>query len=119
MDFVPASDRIATFDSDGTLWPEQPNCIQFIFVLDRLKALAQVNPDVKRPELFRMVLDDGLESLATLDEEGIIEIIKATQSGMSTEQFSSIVAEWLETAKDPRFNRVYNRPFVSANVGVD
>jgi phosphoglycolate phosphatase-like HAD superfamily hydrolase len=107
MDFVPPSDRIATFDSDGTLWPEQPNCIQFIFVFDRLRSLAQENPDMKRTQLFRMVLDDGLDSLATLDEEGIIEIIKATQSGMSTEQFSSIVAEWLETAKDPRFNRVY------------
>ena len=38
---------------------------------------------------------------------GIIEIIKATQSGMSTEQFSGIVAEWLDTAKDPRFGRLY------------
>ena len=42
-----------------------------------------------------------------LDADGIIEIIKATHSGMSTEQFSGIVAEWLATAKDPRFGRVY------------
>ena len=41
-DFVPPSDRIAVFDNDGTLWPEQPNCIQFIFAFDRLKSLAHV-----------------------------------------------------------------------------
>ena len=37
-DFVPVTDRIAVFDNDGTLWPEQPICIQFIFAFDRLKS---------------------------------------------------------------------------------
>ncbi len=106
-DFVPPRDRIAVFDNDGTLWPEQPNYIQFIFAFDRLKSLAQVNPDLKEAEPFRTVLEGGLTTVATLDADEIIEIIKATQSGMSTEQFSLIVAEWLETAKDPRFGRVY------------
>ena len=48
--------------------------------------------------------DRELDRLTTLDADGIIEIIKVTQSGMSTEQFSGIVAEWLDTAKDPRFD---------------
>jgi len=106
-DLVPLGERIAVFDNDGTLWPEQPNCIQFSFAFDRLKSLAHVNPDLKQAEPFRTVLEGGLDRLATLDADGIIEIIKATQSGMSTEQFSGIVAEWLDTAKDPRFGRVY------------
>ena len=106
-DFVPPGDRIAVFDNDGTLWPEQPNCIQFIFAFDRLKSLAHVNADLRKAEPFGTVLAGGLDRLATLDADGIIEIIKATQSGMSTEQFSGIVAEWLDTAKDPRFGRAY------------
>lgn len=106
-DLVPLGERIAVFDNDGTLWPEQPNCIQFSFAFDRLKSLAHVNPDLRQAEPFRTVLEGGLDRLATLDADGIIEIIKATQSGMSTEQFSGIVAEWLDTAKDPRFGRVY------------
>ena len=104
---VPPGDRIAVFDNDGTLWPEQPNCIQFIFAFDRLKSLAHVNPDLRKAETFRTVLEGGLDCLATLDEAGIIEVIKATQSGMSTEQFSGIVANWLDTAKEPRFGRLY------------
>ena len=107
LDLVPPGDRIAVFDNDGTLWPEQPNCIQFIFTFDRLNSLVHVNPDLRKAETFRTVLEGGLDRLATLDEAGIIEIIKATQSGMSTEQFSGIVANWLDTAKDPRFGRIY------------
>ncbi|MET0430542.1 MAG: haloacid dehalogenase-like hydrolase, partial [Microvirga sp.] len=34
-DFVPAEERIATFDNDGTLWTEQPMYVQAAFVLDR------------------------------------------------------------------------------------
>jgi phosphoglycolate phosphatase-like HAD superfamily hydrolase len=107
VDFVPPSDRIAAFDNDGTLWPEQPNCIQFIFVVDRLKSLAQVNPALRRTEPFRTVIAGGLAGLATLGDEEIIEIIKTTQSGMTTEQFSAMVAEWLGTAKHPRFGCLY------------
>jgi phosphoglycolate phosphatase-like HAD superfamily hydrolase len=107
VDFVPPSDRIAAFDNDGTLWPEQPNCIQFIFVVDRLKSLAQVNPALRSTEPFQTVLAGGLDGLATLGAEEIIEIIKTTQSGMTTEQFSAIVAEWLGTARHPRFGCLY------------
>lgn len=106
-DFVPATDRIAIFDNDGTLWPEQPTCIQFIFAFDRLSSLAHAHPELKKTEPFQTVLKGGLNILATLDADRIIDIIKTTQSGMSTEQFSTIVAEWLATAKDPRFGRVY------------
>ena len=39
-DFVPPAERIATFDNDGTLWAEQPLYFQFLFAIDRVKALA-------------------------------------------------------------------------------
>ncbi len=39
-DYVPAADRIAVFDNDGTLWCEQPLYIQLAFAFDRVKALA-------------------------------------------------------------------------------
>ena len=34
-DFVPPAERIATFDSDGTLWAEQPMYFQLLFALDQ------------------------------------------------------------------------------------
>ena len=41
---MPADQRIATFDNDGTLWIEQPMYVQLAFVLDRVKALAPHEP---------------------------------------------------------------------------
>ena len=38
-DFVPEAQRVAVFDNDGTLWAEQPNYAQAIFVFDRVKAM--------------------------------------------------------------------------------
>ena len=39
-DFVPAEERIATFDNGGTLWSEQPYYFQLAFAFDRVKAMA-------------------------------------------------------------------------------
>jgi hypothetical protein len=46
-DFVPPAERIATFDNDDTLWAEQPLYFQFLFAIDRVKALAPQHPEWK------------------------------------------------------------------------
>ena len=46
-DFVPVTERIATFDNDGTLWCEQPMYVQLHFALDRVQALAPQHPEWK------------------------------------------------------------------------
>src|SRR5438105_14867334 len=51
-DFVPPNERIATFDNDGTLWAEQPLYFQFLFAIDRVKALAPQHPERKPKEPF-------------------------------------------------------------------
>src|ERR1700677_1456800 len=52
-DFVPASERIATFDNDGTLWVEHPMYVQLAFVLDRVKAMRPPLRDGKANKLFK------------------------------------------------------------------
>ena len=47
-EFVPAAERIATFDNDGTLWAEQPLYFQLNFGLDRVKELAPAHPSGRR-----------------------------------------------------------------------
>ena len=53
-DFVPAGERIATFDNDGTLWCEQPMPVQLYFALDRVKALAPQHPEWSDDRAFRL-----------------------------------------------------------------
>src|SRR5215472_16016758 len=62
--FVPAPQRIATFDNDGTLWVEQPMYTQFAFALDQVKALAPQHPEWKKKQPFKAVLDGDMRALA-------------------------------------------------------
>ena len=106
-DYVKPELRIATIDNDGTLWVEQPMYTQLAFALDRVKVLAPQHPEWKTTQPFKAVLDGDVEALAASGEKGMVEIIAATHSGMSTDDFLKIVGDWLATAKHPRFKRLY------------
>jgi len=105
--FVPAAERIATFDNDGTLWVEQPMYTQLSFALDRVKALAPMHPEWKQKQPFKAVLGGDMKALAASGERGLVELVMATHAGMTIEEFERIVKEWLSTARQPRFKRPY------------
>jgi phosphoglycolate phosphatase-like HAD superfamily hydrolase len=107
-DFVPPEQRIATFDNDGTLWCEQPNYFQAIFALDRVKAMAPDHPEWKNKQPFKDFLVGDKKALAAQGEKGLLTLVMAAHSGMTTDQFAKSVADWLATARHPRFNRPYN-----------
>jgi phosphoserine phosphatase len=106
--FVPAAERIATFDNDGTLWAEQPMYFQLAFALDRVKALAPQHPEWKEKEPFASLLKGDLKGALAGGERALVEIIMATHAGMSTEEFEKIVRDWIATAKHPKTGRPYN-----------
>jgi hypothetical protein len=106
-DFVPADQRIATFDNDGTLWVEQPIYVQLGFVLDRVKALAPMHPEWKDKQPFKAVLGADMRAIAAYGEKGLVELVAATHAGMTTGEFAKIVSDWLATARDHRFKRPY------------
>ncbi len=106
-DFVPPANRIATFDNDGTLWPSHPMYTQLAFALDRIRTLAPQHPEWKTKQPFKAVLDDDLKSLAAAGEKGMVELVMASHGGMSTAEFDTIVTDWLDKARHPRFKRRY------------
>ena len=107
LDFIPPNERIATFDNDGTLWAEQPLYFQFLFAIDRVKALAPQHPEWKTKEPFASLLKGDMKTALTGGEHAFLEIVAATHSGMTTEEFDRIVKEWLATAKHPKTGRLY------------
>jgi phosphoglycolate phosphatase-like HAD superfamily hydrolase len=106
-DFVPVLERIATFDNDGTLWTEQPIYFQVAFAMDRVKALAPQHPEWQTLEPFKSMLVDDRAALAAMGEKGLLAIMAATHSGLTTAEFTKAVLDWLATARHPRFNRPY------------
>lgn len=108
-DFVVPEKRIAVFDNDGTLWAEQPIYFQLAFALDRIKAMAPDHPEWKDTEPFKSVLANDLKGLMASGEKGLLETVAVTHSGITTAEFSALVADWLKTARHPRFDRPYNQ----------
>jgi len=106
-DFVPVSERIATFDNDGTLWCEQPVPVQLFFVLDRVKALAPQHPEWQTQEQFASILKGDLKTAMAGGERGLMELVMATHAGMTTVEFEQIVKDWIATAKLPKTGKLY------------
>jgi hypothetical protein len=107
-DFIPVADRIAVFDNDGTLWPEQPVPGQLVFAIDNMRVLAAQHPEWQKDPMVKSVLNGDLEPLKKAGMKGLMKIITLSHSGQTEEAFNAAVRNWMDTAKDPKFNRPYN-----------
>jgi len=106
-DFVRPGDRIATFDNDGTLWVEQPMYTQFVFIIDRIKQLAPEHPEWKTTQPYQAVLENDRDAILAAGDHGILQMAMVTHAGMTDDEFRRIVVDWVTTAKQPRFKRLY------------
>jgi phosphoglycolate phosphatase-like HAD superfamily hydrolase len=105
--YVFPEDRIAVFDQDGTLWVEQPMYTQVVYAMERVPAVVAKKPELKNAAPFKAVLSGNREALAKLSMRDLETIIAATLTGMSVDEFGAESRKWLETAKHPRWNRLY------------
>jgi len=106
-DYVIPEKRIATFDNDGTLWSEQPHYFQLAFALDQLKALAPQHPEWLDQEPFKSVLAGDVQSVFAVGLPALLQLVIATHSGMTTEDFENTAREWLATKRHPKTNRLF------------
>jgi len=105
--FVPVSERIATFDNDGTLWAEQPAYFQLAFVLDRVRTMAPEHPEWKTTPPFQAVIENDRAALASMGMPELMKLIAASHSGMTTEEYAGFATAWIDTATHPRFRHRY------------
>jgi len=106
-DYVAPEARIAVFDNDGTLWSEQPMYVQMAFMLDRVRTLAPQHPEWKDKQPYKAVLERDIKALAGQGEKGIGELMAATHTGMSSDEFNRIATDWIGKARHPKYNRPY------------
>src|SRR5262245_12613919 len=74
-EFVKPEERIAVFDNDGTLWAEQPLYFQFLFAIDRVKALAPQHPEWSNTEPFASLLKGDMKGALAGGDHAIVEIV--------------------------------------------
>jgi phosphoserine phosphatase len=105
--YVPPAERIVTFDQDGTLWVEHPIYSQVVYCLDRVPAVVAQKPQLKDVAPYKIVLSGDREAIAKLSLHDLKEILVATLTGMSVEEFDAEVNKWFASAKHPRWKRPY------------
>ena len=103
-DFVPAEERIAVFDNDGTLWAEHPNYFQVYFIFSLVQSALEHDPTLADEEPFKTFVAEGPSALG---REGIFELAGRVQTGMGNTAFKKLAADWLATAKHPTSGKAF------------
>lgn len=106
-DYVTPAARIATFDNDGTLWAEQPVYFQLIYAIDRLQEKAEADPSILTSDVLTAAAEGDMEGMLAGGEEGLLEVLAVSHSGMSVEAFQADVADWLGSATHPTKEMLY------------
>src|SRR4051794_13243323 len=85
-DFVPADERIAVFDSDGTLWCEQPASALAFFVMQCLREAPADDVYFVQPHLVHAAQAQDCAVFESLDPHALTEILLQLDAGLTPEQ---------------------------------
>jgi phosphoglycolate phosphatase-like HAD superfamily hydrolase len=106
--FIPLENRIATFDNDGTLWPENPLYFQLLYAIDYIKKAAIAKPELKKQEPFSSILENDIDKVMAGGHSSLIQIINYSHAKMTVEEFEFSVKEWLNSSLHPKFGKPYH-----------
>jgi len=107
--YVRPEERVAVFDSDGTLWCERPLYAQLAFVFDRIRALSKNHPEWKPQQPYKAVIENDLQYLSSISEKELLELLAVAHGGTTPEDFTQRVSQWISSATHPRFNVPYSQ----------
>lgn len=102
-DFIPIENRIATFDNDGTLWAEKPY-VQELFAFYRVKKMVEANPALAQKQPFKAVVEKDKTFFEKGGDKALIELVAATHTGMTEDDFETSVKDFFKEAKYPPKN---------------
>jgi phosphoserine phosphatase len=98
--FIPSIDRIATFDNDGTLWAERPY-VQELFAFYQVKKMVVKKPELKTQQPFKAVIENDKAYFKNGGEKVLLQLIAATHTGMTEDEFETSVKDFFAEATYP------------------
>ena len=114
---VPAEERVAVFDNDGTLWCEKPLPIQADFILRRLVEMAQADPELRARQPWKAAYEHDYAWLSAVlaehytgDETNVPTLLAgvlAAFAGITVEDFEARSEAFLRAAHHPTLHRPY------------
>jgi phosphoserine phosphatase len=116
-DGIPAQERVAVFDNDGTLWCEKPMPIQADFILRRLYEMAQADPELRSRQPWKAAYERDYAWLGAVltehyagDDTNVRTLlggVLAAYAGISVDEFEAKSDAFLRTAQHPTLGRGY------------
>jgi phosphoserine phosphatase len=114
---LPVEERVAVFDNDGTLWCEKPMPIQLDFILRRLVAMAEEQPELRERQPWKAAYEHDYGWFGKLmadhyagDDTNVRTLaggILAAYEGISVEDFEAQSDAFLRSARHPTLGRGY------------
>jgi hypothetical protein len=101
--FIPVETRIATFDNDGTLWPEKP-LVQELYAFFIVKKMTAKHPELAGKQPYKAVLENDKGYFEKGGMKAVMELFDATHTGITEEEFDANVQEFFATVKYPGRN---------------
>src|SRR5262249_5453012 len=66
-----------------------------------------LHPEWNEKEPYKSVLTGDMKAVAASGEKGLVELVAATHTGITTAEFDALVKDWMKTARHPKFKRPY------------
>jgi phosphoserine phosphatase len=115
--WVPAEERVAVFDNDGTLWCEKPMPIQLDFILRRLAEMAELDPALRERQPWKAAHERDYAWLAQVmvehyagDDTNVKTLgagIVAAFANITVDEFEERSNMFLRSARHPTLDRGY------------
>ncbi|HEY2354100.1 MAG TPA: HAD family hydrolase [Gaiellaceae bacterium] len=108
-EFVPPSERIATFDNDGTLWCEKPLYVQADFVLRKWRAMAEADPSLSERQPYKAVVENDRAWLGALTDHipDLVRGVSEAFGGLTTDAFEAAALEFFANTRHPTLGVAY------------
>lgn len=102
--FIPKANRIAVFDLDGTLIPEQPSLME-MYMLNGAMELIKASPNLASREPYKTIWEtDGAKFPKNMNRKMFADLMTRTQAGASLEAFKIDAAQFFSSAVYPKLD---------------
>ena len=113
--FVPAEERVATFDNDGTLWCEKPIPIELAFILRRLAEMAELDESLRSRQPWKAAhskdygwLSDVITKHYAGDDSDVKVLmggILAAFAGVTVDDYERAAGRFIRDSEHPTLGR--------------
>ncbi len=98
-DQLPASERVAAFDNDGTLWCERPSYVQLDFMIDALGQAVAADPALADRTEYAALLTGDHEAVGEIGLDRIALALAELFTGLVPEEFNARAREFMQRAR--------------------